>query len=193
MADRTPTKFDRAVGKAREKDTNRDDTSEVSIQKLANPVDSSELALDVERLAELMKSGDFEAAEQFLTIEPGMMVEGQLLGSGTTTIESMDPEKKRNGILQEMPTFQMRLTSGARVSILGAAQLARMLPQYLGRKGNTVIARAHNDRKLAGGKNMGEYFVMGPKPSAPRFIGEETKTASGLVLPPVDSSGVSAE
>ncbi len=161
------TKYDTSVARARgEGDSQHEGVTALTLDDVSRSVAGGAKQMDPQRLMALIASGDVEAAEQLIALEEGQMLEGQLTGCGTAILED-----EKTGEPREVTTWKMTLTSGARVSFLGSAQLNRMLPEFLGRAGNTIIARGGESRIKGGKRVMTQYFVAGPKASAARFIG----------------------
>ncbi len=158
------TKFDAAVAKARgEAVDTGDSSSDTSLAALAHEGVQLE-QFDAATIREMLKSGQLEAGEQILVLEEGMMIRGQLLGRGIPA----DFEDPKSRDLRSVNTWRMRLESGAKVSFLSSAQLDRMLPEFLGREGVTVVARG-GTKKTRKAQNITEYFVAGPPASAPKL------------------------
>lgn len=120
---------------------------------------------DPSTLVELARSGNYEVGQRILELKEGMMVRGQLLGRGPDAdiLDIVTHQPKKVG------TWRMLLNSGAPVSFLTTAQLDRQLPDFVGRKGETVIARG-GMVKSKSNRNVAEFYVLGPKSTAPRFV-----------------------
>lgn len=130
-------------------------------------VQASIQALDPAMLAQLVASGEIEAAPQLLTLQSGQMITGLIDTRGTTTLEDENTKQPK-----EVGTWQISLVgpdrkpTGLRVSILSSSQLDRMLPEHLATGRAVIIARG-GDIKIKGGKkNMTEYFVGAYKAAA---------------------------
>lgn len=120
---------------------------------------------DPRKLAAMVAAGEMEAGQQIMELEEGFMIEGQLLGRGDPAMLD-DPNKP--GEMRAVPTWRMRLRSGVICTFIGAAQLERQLPPFVGRKGNTIIARGATSRTKRG-RQLTHYYVVGPPADAPRF------------------------
>lgn len=161
---RNLTKYDAAVAKARGEAV-EESASDMSLATLANEGVQLE-QFDAATIREMLKSGQLEAGEQIIVLEEGTQLRGQLLGRGQPA-QFEDPKTRD---VREVGTWRMRLTSGAKVSFLSSAQLDRMVPEFLGREGITIVARG-GTRKTRKAQNLTEYFVAGPPASAPPLAG----------------------
>lgn len=172
MTEKNRNAFDKAAAKARNKEAGIVDDSPSEVTAIALPnVDTSTALTQFtpEALAELMASGDFETGEQIIILEQGKMLRGQLIGRGGE-VEFVDTRGKTPEV-KKVQSWRMRLDSGIRVTFMTSAQLERMLPEFVGRKGTTVIVKgARVETKK--GNQMDEFFVAGPKPSAKAYAVE---------------------
>ena len=183
-----PNAFDKAAQKARNKEQGI-----VDVTDQAEVIDEQALALaalrtdgiavqtfDPARFIEKMKEGNSEAGERILEISEGMMFEGQLIGRGPDALV-LDPD---SGKTKPVGSWRMRLTTGARVSFLTAAQLERQLPEFVGRLGTTLIG-CGGLVKTKKNRNMREFYIVGPGPDAPKFDGAvhgKPETATPVVV-----------
>lgn len=168
--------LDKAIDKSRTKQTSGS-TSQAATLVDEQQSDPNETALavfheegmaveafDPQKLVDLARSGQFETAERILELQEGMMIRGQLIGRGPDA----EVEDTTTRLPKKVGTWRMRLSSGARVSFLTSAQLDRMLPEFIGRKGETVIARGGQVRTKRN-RVMSEFYVLGPPASAPKL------------------------
>lgn len=88
-------------------------------------------------LASQLRSGELEMGEQWVALQPGQQIQGELLKSGTTKLASMqDP-----GVMVDVTTWHFKRdvpvpgggTMPIRFSMVGAHQMNRQLPDYIGR------------------------------------------------------------
>lgn len=120
---------------------------------------------DPRKLAALVAAGEMEAGQQIIELQEGFMIKGQLLGRGEP---AMLDDPNRPGEMRAVPTWRMRLKSGVVCTFIGAAQLERQLPPFVGRKGDTIIARGSTERTKKG-RQLTHYYVVGPPATAPKF------------------------
>lgn len=172
MSNKNLKTWDQAKAKARgEEAPSLSDEPSVALGQIASQGVAVE-QFDPAAIMEALQSGAMEAGEQIIELKQGEMIRGQLLGEGVpATIEDLKTHEPR-----QVKTWRMRLASGANVSFLGAAQLDRQLPAFVGRKGMTLVARG-GQRQTRKGMNLTEYFVAGPPASAPRLGDEKAMPA----------------
>lgn len=175
MTNKNP--LDKAITKSRNKEAGiidvQDDGAIVALAELTSTEGMTQ-TFSVDDLIALARSGEVEVAERIIEIKEGMMIKGQLTGPGVPA-EVLD---QQSGLPRKVNTWRMTLESGVRVSFLSSAQLDRMLPEFVGRKGITTIARG-GEVKTKRNRNMAEFYVFGPKANAPRLLPAVVEVKAG--------------
>ncbi len=159
-----PSKYDQSVARARGESMTltKDDVGTLSVNGPPTIDDIAASALGVVEhsnpsvLTDALASGDFEMATQLLTLKEGDMLRGVLESEGSVVFEDMD-RKTGEVIKRDARTWTIRVASGIRVSILGAAALDRQLKDAIGR--NVIICRG-KETKTRQGMNLTEYLVV---------------------------------
>ncbi len=122
-------------------------------QGLAGMVSS----VSAQDIAQKIASGELESAPTLFALEPGQQITCEVVDFGTAIIEDLSTK-----LPKEVKNWTLRLfhpetgTQGPLISILGSAQLDRMLPPFMGC--NVLIARG-GTTKTNKGRQLSEYFV----------------------------------
>lgn len=156
-------KFEKAVARAEGKP---EDAEQHALSVIQGDMSMEMDQIDPMELAKLVASGQMEAGQQIVELTEGMGIRGQLLGRGEPAVLD-DPN--RPGEMRSVPTWRMRLRSGVVCTFIGAAQLERQLPPFVGRKGETIIVRGATTKQKGKAKQLTHYMVVGPPSTAPRF------------------------
>lgn len=152
-----PSKYDQAVNRARgvEPESTAVTTTgptEIDITTLPDGmvIDSREA---MAMLAEKVKSGEWEAAPQLLTLKPRQTLIAYLEGNGPEAEFTDDA----TGEVSSTKTWILS-KNGVRVSILDTVQLAKKLPPFIG----GLVSITRGEDKRSGTRIYTEYLVVGP-------------------------------
>lgn len=161
--------FDKAVARARKATHAGGGASETvgptEEMTLAEVVSLSDAVqeFDPAYVMEALKAGGYVASERFMTLAPGQMMTGFLLGRSTAVVP--DP---KTGDPRQVARWHFELDSGARVSHLGAAQLDRQLADIpLDGSHHCIVTVGTEKAKTNRGLQMGQWYVFSSRKRDP--------------------------